>query len=126
MASALHIQHDLCRIIDYDRADVQAMRCYRSKTETATLRNDDWSAIREIISRRTRRRGHDKTIRLIGNQKLAIHLRTDGYHRSIITFQHGDVIQGKRIARQDAALSLHLDDGMLLYPTFTSIETIQR
>ena len=74
MASALHIQHDLCRIIDYDRADVQAMRRHRSKTETATLRNDDWSAIREIISRRTRRRGHDKTIRLIGNQKLAIHL----------------------------------------------------
>ena len=48
MASALHIQHDLRRIINHNRTDIQTVRSNRSKTETTTLRNDNRSAIRKI------------------------------------------------------------------------------
>ena len=47
-----------------------------------------------------------KTIRLIGDEEFAIHLRADGNHRSIITLQHGNIVEGERIASQNAALSL--------------------
>ena len=84
MTATLDVQLDFCRIIDYDRTDIETVRSNRSETETSTLRDDDRSAIGEIIGSRTRRRGNDQTIRLIGNQEFPIHMSTDGNHGSII------------------------------------------
>ena len=41
VAATLDIERDDCRIVDYDRPDVQTVRSYRSKTDATTLRNDD-------------------------------------------------------------------------------------
>ena len=125
VATTFNVKGNLRRIIDDDRTDVQTVRSHRRQTKAATLRNDDRSTIGEIVSRGTRRRSHDKTIRLVSNEKLAIHLSTDGNHRGIVTFQHGDVVEGERIAGKDASLCLHLDHGMVFYHAVTSIETIQ-
>ena len=46
VAAALDIKRNDCRIVDDDRTDVQTVRSHRSKTDAATLRNDDRSAIR--------------------------------------------------------------------------------
>ena len=46
VAATLDIERDDCRIVDYDRPDVQTVRSHRSKTDAATLRNDDRTAIR--------------------------------------------------------------------------------
>ena len=39
VAATLDIERDDCRIVDYDRPDVQTVRSHRSKTDAATLRN---------------------------------------------------------------------------------------
>lgn len=46
MKEGYDIERDDCRIVDYDRPDVQTVRSHRSKTDAATLRNDDRTAIR--------------------------------------------------------------------------------
>lgn len=50
MASAFYIQHDLCRIIDDNRTDIQTVRSNRSQTETTTLRNDNRSTIERLYA----------------------------------------------------------------------------
>ena len=125
MTATLNVQLNFSRIIDYDRTDIETVRSNRSEAETSTLRDDDRSAIGEIIGSRTRRRGNDQTIRLIGNQEFPIHMSTDGNHGSIITLQNGNIIEGKRIASQYAAPRLYLNDRMFLYLAFPSIEAVQ-
>ena len=126
VAATLDIERDDCRIVDDDRTDVQTVRSHRSKTDAATLRNDDRSAIREIVCRRTCWRGNNQSISLISNEKFAIYLRTDGNQRSIITLQYGDIVEGERIAGKYATFCLHLNHRMLLYQTITGIKTVQR
>ena len=126
MAATLDVQLDFSRIIDDDRTDIQTVRSNRSEAETSTLRDDNRSAIGEIIGSRTCRGRDDETIGLVSNQELAIHHCSDRNHGGIITLQYGDVVEGKWITSQHTTLRFHLDDGMLLYLALTGIETVQR
>ena len=49
MTATLNVQLNFSRIIDYDRTDIETVRSNRSEAETSTLRDDDRSAIGEII-----------------------------------------------------------------------------
>ena len=101
------------------------MRSHGRKTQAAALGNDDRSAIRQVVGCRARRSGHDQSVSLIGNQELAIHLRANRNHGSIVAFQHGNIVKGKRISCQDASLSLNLNDGMFLYLALAGIQAVQ-
>ena len=103
VVTAAHAEIYLPVVRHDDRSYGQAVRCDRREDHSSVLRHDERSADGEVIGSTAGRRGDDKTVRVVGVQQLAVHLRLDAQHVRQTLFEDGYLVQ--RVGRHDKALT---------------------